>query len=199
MCSIIGVGERLQKVLRQIGSKRWFPWQQKSPTYLYWGKWCLQLFSVVFDLILFISTDNVVKYKISNEIFTCCGWKFAAGGCELSTTTHVKTAWKKFKERLPVLSSPHLSFKTHDHMYSSCVWSAMLHASETWPLTKPNLQRLQRNDMAMIRQICNVRPQDVVTPGPMSYLRGLPLRIWTSFWRREGSAGMDMWNALWCS
>ena len=33
-------------------------------------------------------------------------------------------------------------------------------------------------------------------PGPMSYLRGLALRIWTSFWRREGSAGMDMWNTL---
>ena len=39
----------------------------------------------------------------------------------------------------------------------------MLHASETWPLTKPNLQRLQRNDMAMIRQICDVRPQDIIT------------------------------------
>ena len=40
---------------------------------------------------------------------------------------------------------------------------AMLHASETWPLTKPNLQRLQRNNRTMIRQICNVRPQDIVT------------------------------------
>ena len=39
----------------------------------------------------------------------------------------------------------------------------MLHASETWPLTKPNLQRMQRNDRAMIRQICNVKPQDIVT------------------------------------
>ena len=39
----------------------------------------------------------------------------------------------------------------------------MLHASETWPLTKPNLQRLQRNDRAMIRQICNIKPQDTVT------------------------------------
>ena len=28
----------------------------------------------------------------------------AAGGCELSTTTRVKTAWKKFKELKPVLS-----------------------------------------------------------------------------------------------
>ena len=48
-------------------------------------------------------------------------------------------------------------------MYSFCVQSAMLHASETWPLTKSNLQRLQRNDRAMIRQICNVRPQGIVT------------------------------------
>ena len=53
---------------------------------------------------------------------------------------------------------------TRGHVYSSCVRSAMLHASKTWPLTKPNLQNLQQNDRAMIRQICNVRPQDVVTP-----------------------------------
>ena len=31
MCSITGVGERLHKVLGQIGSKLWFPWQQKAP------------------------------------------------------------------------------------------------------------------------------------------------------------------------
>ena len=55
----------------------------------------------------------------------------AAGGCELSTTTRVKTAWKKFKDLLPVLSSHHLSFKTRGRVYSSCVRSAMLHAIET--------------------------------------------------------------------
>ena len=87
----------------------------------------------------------------------------AAGGCELSTTTRVKTTWKKFKELLPVLSSRHFSFKTRGQVYSSCVPRTMLHASETWPLIKPNLQRLQQNDRAMIRQICNVRPQDIVT------------------------------------
>ena len=78
----------------------------------------------------------------------------AAGGCELST---------KFKELLPVLPSCHLSFKTRGCVYSSCVCSTMLHASETWPLTKPNLQHLQWNDRTMIRQICNVWPQDIVT------------------------------------
>ena len=75
----------------------------------------------------------------------------------------MKTAWRKFKELLPVLSTRHLSFKTCCRVYSSCVRSAMLHANETWPLTKPNLKRLQRNDKAMIRQICKVKPQDIVT------------------------------------
>ena len=97
----------------------------------------------------------------------------AAGGYELSTTTHVKTTWKKFKELLPVLSSRHLSFKTCGCMYSSCVQSAMLHANETWPLAKPNLQHLQRNDRAMIRQICNVKPQDIVTTGSSELLTWL--------------------------
>ena len=32
-------------------------------------------------------------------------------------------------------------------------------------------------------------------PGPMSYLCCLALRIWTLFYRREDSDGMDMWNA----
>ena len=85
----------------------------------------------------------------------------AAGGCELSITTRVKNAWKKFKEPIPVLSSCHLSFKTRGRVYSSCVRSAMPHASETWALTKPSLQHLQRNDRAMIRQICHVKPQDI--------------------------------------
>ena len=87
----------------------------------------------------------------------------AGGGCEMAVTTHVKTAWKKFRELwlVPVLTSSHLSYKTRGHVYSSCVRSAMLHPSETCALTKMNLQRLQRNDGAMIRQICSIKPEDV--------------------------------------
>ena len=96
--------------------------------------------------------------------FCCLGDMLsAAGGRELSTTTRVKTAWKKIKELKPVLSSCHFSFKTRGRVYSSYVRSAMLHASETWPATKPCLQRLHRNDRAMIRQICNIKPQDTAT------------------------------------
>ena len=31
--------------------------------------------------------------------------------------------------------------------------------------------------------------------GPLSYLHGSELKTWTSYWKREGSAGKDMWNA----
>ena len=70
---------------------------------------------------------------------------------------------KGFRELIPVLSSHHLSFKIPGYVYSACKRNAMLHASEIWSLTKPNLRRLQRNDRAMIRQICNVKPQDTTT------------------------------------
>ena len=68
----------------------------------------------------------------------------------------------------------------------------MLHASKTWPLTKPNLQHLQRNGDQTDLQYqaarhCHHQIQWTIA--------GLALRIWISFWRREGSAGMDMWNA----
>ena len=56
-----------------------------------------------------------------------------------------------------------LPLKTRGCVYRSCVQSAMLHASEIWPLAKPNLQHLQRNDRAMIRQICNIKLQDTAT------------------------------------
>ena len=99
----------------------------------------------------------------------------AGGGCEIAATTCVKTAWKKFRELLPVLTSCHLSYKTCGHVYSSCVRSAMLHASETWPLTKTNLQRLQCNDRAMIRQSCSIKPEDVATVRSSEYLAKLEL------------------------
>ena len=52
------------------------------------------------------------------------------------------------------------------------VWSAMLHASETWPLTKTNLQR---NDRAVIRQICSIKPEDVATVWSSGLLAKLEL------------------------
>ena len=90
----------------------------------------------------------------------------AGGGCEITVTTRVKTAWKKFRELLPVLTSRQLSYKTLGHVYSSCVRSPMLHASETWPLTKTNLQ---------LRHICSIKPEDVATVRSSELLAKLEL------------------------
>ena len=61
------MGERLHKVLAQIGSKLWFPWQQKDPIELKRGKRYPHLFSVVFDPILLILAGNEDMHKISDE------------------------------------------------------------------------------------------------------------------------------------
>ena len=62
---------------------------------------------------------------------------------ELAVSTHVNTTRRIFRELLPALSSRHPSNKSCGHVYSPCAWSTILHASETWPVTKPNLQLLQ--------------------------------------------------------
>ena len=66
----------------------------------------------------------------------------------------------------------------------------MLHASETWPLTKTNLQR---NDRAMIRQICSIKPEDVArvrSSELLAKLEDLDLIL------RESFAGLGMWTVL---
>ena len=78
----------------------------------------------------------------------------AAGGCELSTTICVKTTGRS--------SRICYQFSLHATSLSRHV-AVVCGAQCSVPLTKPNLRRLQRNDRAMIRQICNVRLQDVVT------------------------------------
>lgn len=52
---------------------------------------------------------------------------------------------------------------TQGHVYGTCIQSMMLHASEIWPMTTPGLQRLLHNNRAMIRWICNIKPEDVAT------------------------------------
>ena len=39
----------------------------------------------------------------------------------------------------------------------------MLHAAETWAMTAATLNRLRRNDRAMIHRICNVKAKDEVS------------------------------------
>ena len=78
----------------------------------------------------------------------------AGGGCDLSVITRIRSAWGKFRELLPILTS-HAPF-IH-HMY------ILLYASECWAPNVNNLLKLQRNDRAMIRWTCNVRSKDHIS------------------------------------
>ena len=102
----------------------------------------------------------------------------AAEGCELSTTTHVKTAWKKFKELLPVLSSRHLSFKTwlHVQLFFCRVQCSMPVRLGHWQSQTSNVSSgmtEQWSDRSSMSSHKTLSPS-----GPMSYLRGLDWGAW---------------------
>ena len=67
MCSITGDGERLQNVLRQIGSNSGVHGNRKPPLIYNGENRCLHLFSVAFDWILFVLAGKGDMHKISDE------------------------------------------------------------------------------------------------------------------------------------
>ena len=80
----------------------------------------------------------------------------AGGSCELAAITRCNCACGKFRQLLPLLTNRQVPLLTRGKVYSSCVRSVMLHAAETWAMKADTLNRLWRNDHAMIRWICNV-------------------------------------------
>ena len=91
------------------------------------------------------------------------------GGCYDATTARIRSAWKSFRELLPMLTCRGIALKTRGYHYNACVRSVMLYASETWPATTEDLTRLNRNDMMMIRWICGTKLTDKI---PSNELRG---------------------------
>ncbi len=87
----------------------------------------------------------------------------AGGGCMAAAIARCKSAWGKFRQLLPLLTVCSICFKTKGRVFNSCVRSAMLHASETWPMSTAALHRLRRNERAMIRWICGVKIDEVNT------------------------------------
>ena len=72
-------------------------------------------------------------------------------GCVLATIARTRTAWGKFREVLPLLSSSTISLARRVMLFNSCVRGASLHASECWALRREDVQRLLRNERAMFR------------------------------------------------
>ena len=85
------------------------------------------------------------------------------GGCSPSVVKRVRAAWGKFRELLPLVTSRAVSFSSRGYIYSTYIRKVLTYASESWAPTVADIQKLQRNDRAMIRWICGVRLEDNIS------------------------------------
>ena len=94
-------------------------------------------------------------------------------GVERSVITRVGTAWRKFRELLSLLTSRVLSLQVRGRLYEACVRCVMLYGSETWAVKDEDLDRLDRNDMRMIRWMCNTSLKDRKSSGELRSRLGI--------------------------
>ena len=66
-----------------------------------------------------------------------------------------------------------MSLRTCGKVFKACVRSALLHGSETWAPTVPDLQRLCQNDRSMVRWICRVRDEEEVSADILCAMLGV--------------------------
>ena len=81
----------------------------------------------------------------------------ADGGCDSAVTTRVRSAWKNFREYLPILTGKGFSLKLKGKVYATCVRSCLMHGSETWPMKVEHELKLNCTEMCMIRWMCRVK------------------------------------------
>ena len=53
--------------------------------------------------------------------------------------------------------------KAKGRLYSECLHSAVLNGSTTWPIKEEDVIRLERNDLMILRWMCNVSFQDKIS------------------------------------
>ena len=80
----------------------------------------------------------------------------ADGGRDSTVTTRIRTAWKKFREYLPIGIGKGFSLKLKGMVYATCVRSCLMHGSETWPMKVEHELKLNRTEMRMIRWMCGL-------------------------------------------
>ena len=64
---------------------------------------------------------------------------------------------------MPPSNVVNLPLNTRGRVYSTCVRSVMLYGTETCATSANTMNRLRRNDRAMMRWICRVKPEEQVS------------------------------------
>jgi len=60
------------------------------------------------------------------------------GDADAAVQNRIRIEWNKFRQVVPLLTNKDISLKVRGRLYHSCVWSSMVHGSETWPVSKEN-------------------------------------------------------------
>ena len=116
------------------------------------------------DNSFFMNEVGNEKFEVVPELCYLGDILSAESGCELAAITRCKCAWGKFWQFLHLLTNRKVPLLARGKEYPSCVRSVMLHAAKTCSMKADKLNRLWRNDLTMIRWICNVMAKDEVSP-----------------------------------
>ena len=83
------------------------------------------------------------------------------GGCELVTIKRCRSACKKFREFLSLLTCKAISLSTRVQMYNSCQRDDALFI-RIWTLRQEDKKRLERSKKAMLLWSCNIKKEQRV-------------------------------------
>ena len=81
------------------------------------------------------------------------------GDADAVVEVRIRVGWNKLWQLVPLLTNMGISSIMRGRLYSSCVYSSMLHESETWPV-KENQVALQWTEMRMVRWMCDVKEKE---------------------------------------
>ena len=121
---------------------------------------------------------------------TCPG-----GDCKVATIARTRTAWGKFRELLSLLISTTISLARLEKLYGSSLRGTLLHASECWSLRREEVQRLLRNEGAMLRWMLKIKAEDNVSLSPIYGQLDLAL-LESKLRSKMVEDGMDMWKEV---
>jgi len=68
------------------------------------------------------------------------------GDADAAVEARIRIGWNKFRQLVPLLTNKDVSLIMRGRLYSSCVWSSMLHGSETKGRPKRTWKEVVRED-----------------------------------------------------
>ena len=115
-----------------------------------------------------VRSEELKEISLGTDLRLECVGKFcylgdvvgAGGGAEDASRARVRSAWAKFRELTPILTSRGASLKIKGKVYKACVQTVMVYGSETWPMKTEDMKRLVRAERMMVRWMCGVSLRD---------------------------------------